>query len=447
MKYASVCDGIGAVHVAWKPLGWQCQWTSEIEPFPAAVVEQRFGYRNVGDMTQINTDDPAIRDIDLLVGGTPCQAFSVAGLRRSLNDERGNLTLVFVRLVQAIAPKWAVWENVPGVLSTKDNAFGCFLAGLVGEDEPLVPSLGAGTRWPDAGAVYGPEGAVAWRILDAQYFGLAQRRRRVFAVRCPRGGADPAKVLFECEGVRRDSAPSRQAGQGFAAGPANCLRGRSNASHRIDTDTYVPEVSLFLNAGGMGRLDSETETMIAHALTSRYDSSEDGCGRGVPIVTAFEWQRGATQNLEMQHDISPALIKNQTPAVAFDCKATDLQPGDIAPTAIAIRTAQTGSNGCGINEDGTAYTLDSAQQAVGQLAAPSRYSVRRLTPVECERLQGFPDNYTAITHRNKPAADGPRYKALGNSMAVPCMKWIGERIEMADQWGERTQTAAHNQNP
>lgn len=222
MRYASVCDGIGAAHIA-APKDWECAWVSEIEPFPSAVVEHHFKHKNVGDMTQIDLTDHVIRDIDLLVGGPPCQAFSIAGLRKSLADARGNLTLCYAKMIVDINPNYAVFENVPGILSTKDNAFGNFLSALVGEDEPLVPEPFPDKkywrldknkqwhcRWPDAGCVYGPEGAVAWRIFDAQYFGLAQRRRRVFAVRCPRNGSDPAKILFEFGGVRRDTQPSRE---------------------------------------------------------------------------------------------------------------------------------------------------------------------------------------------------------------------------------------------
>ena len=227
MKFGSVCSGIEAASVAWHPLGWQAAWFAEIEPFPCAVLAHHYpAVPNLGDMTTIakRVMTGEVEAPDVLAGGTPCQAFSVAGLRESLADERGNLTLKFVELADAIdfvrvrdgrPPAIVFWENVPGVLSTKDNAFGCFLAGLAGEDEPL---RAPGGKWANAGAVYGPARAIAWRTLDAQYFGLAQRRRRVFVVASARDGFDPATILFEWAGVRRDSAPSREAGKGIAGG-------------------------------------------------------------------------------------------------------------------------------------------------------------------------------------------------------------------------------------
>lgn len=210
MRYFSVCSGIEAATVAWEPLGWEAVAFSEIDKFPSKLLAYRYpSIPNLGDMTKINWEEWAGK-VDVFVGGTPCQAFSVAGARRSLEDERGNLTLEFVRAANVIRPRFVVWENVPGVLSTKDNAFGCFLAGLVGAQSPLLPTTKRG-RWPSSGMVIGPERSAAWRILDAQYFGLAQRRKRVFVVSCPRGGADPFQVLFEPVGLQRYSAPSRKA--------------------------------------------------------------------------------------------------------------------------------------------------------------------------------------------------------------------------------------------
>jgi len=193
MRYLSVCSGIEAVSVAVEPLGWEPIGFSEIEPFPSAVLKHHYpDVPNFGDFTAIDPAD--VVEADVLVGGTPCQAFSVAGLRGSLDDARGNLSLSFVRLADAIddlrlsggaEPLRILWENVPGVLSTKDNAFGCFLGALAGHGAAIVTP--DGKRWPDAGVVDGPRRVVAWRIIDAQYFGVAQRRRRVFVYAC--GGA------------------------------------------------------------------------------------------------------------------------------------------------------------------------------------------------------------------------------------------------------------------
>lgn len=223
-RYLSICSGIEAATTAWHHMGWTPAAFSEIEPFPCSVLAHHWPHvPNLGDMTKWESwDEGLMTSIELLVGGTPCQAFSYAGLRQSLDDARGNLTLTYVRIANQIdqirkqhgkPPITILWENVPGVLNTKDNAFGCFLGALSGEDGPLEPP---GGRWTDAGCVSGPERSVAWRCLDAQYVGLAQRRKRVFVV-ASAGTLRPEQVLFECEGLQRHSPPSREAGQGVAA--------------------------------------------------------------------------------------------------------------------------------------------------------------------------------------------------------------------------------------
>lgn len=337
MRYVSVCSGIEAATVAWHPLGWTPVAFAETAAFPSAVLRERFpGVPNLGDMAAI--DGRALRGrVDLLVGGTPCQSFSVQGNRRSLDDDRGRLTLAFVNLADDADPGFVLWENVPGVLSAKDNAFGCLLAGLAGEDEPLVPP---GGRWTHAGHVLGPRRAVAWRVLDAQHFALAQRRQRVFLVACPRSGADPRAVLFESGGGRRDRPPGGGEREAAAAAPGGGAGGRRAVAFRTSAN----------------------------------------CGA---------WETG---------DRVDALTTG-----------TD-------PTSHIL--VETGPDG--------------------------RPAARRLTPEEWERLQGFPPGHTRVRWRGRDEAacpDGPRYRAVGNSMAVGVVRWIGRRIAAAAAAAERGEAA------
>lgn len=293
MRFGSVCSGIEAASVAWHPLGWEAAWLSEIEPFPCAVLAHHYpNVPNLGDMTTLPERilSGEVEAPDLFCGGTPCQAFSVAGLRNSLGDARGNLSLTFVGIANAIdhvrsvrsdAPGIIFWENVPGVLSTKDNAFGCFLGALAGEDDPLVPP---GGKWTNAGCVYGPQRTVAWRVLDAQYFGVAQRRKRVFVVASARADFDPAAVLFEFDGMRRDTAPSREKGQGVAGTFKACASsgGWSNsvdhaAAGYMQPVAHAPEIARCIATREGSSQDWETTTMVAHTLRGEgFDASEDG---------------------------------------------------------------------------------------------------------------------------------------------------------------------------
>lgn len=474
MKYGSVCSGIEAASKAWEPLGWNPAWFSEIEPFPSAVLAHHWPeVTNLGDMTKI-ADAVRAGDVeapDVLVGGTPCQAFSIAGLREGLSDDRGQLTLSYVELANAIDAKRRergepesiiVWENVPGVLSSKDNAFGCFLAGLAGESSELQP---AGGKWTHAGCVSGPERFIAWRVLDAQFFGVAQRRRRVFIVASARKGFDPAAVLFELDCVRRDSAPSRGAGKATAGTTGSCVK---VGSHWDNPANPHPTLNQSHNIGGIGQSNQElfsqrgsgitiatSETVgcmsssgdtknkhgfgwgqqdwqsgycqpvitqsvngdIAHTLKAEgFDGSEDGTGRGTPIIAMAHGQGGA----EIKTDNSaPTLTCNhEAPIAAYGI------PGNWIGHA-----PENGGNATEPMHDVAPCLTVADRHGVAM-----SMSVRRLTPIECERLQGFPDNHTLISWRGKDAAecpDGPRYKAIGNSMAVPVMRWIGERIASA----------------
>lgn len=401
MIYASCCSGIEAASVAWKPLGWSPAWFSEIEPFCRALLEQRHpGVPNLGDMLAITED--ALRAqgaIDVLVGGTPCQSFSVAGLRAGLGDPRGNLALRFLQLAGVLRPRWVVWENVPGVLSSgAGRDFGSIVGALA--------ELGYG--W-------------SYRVVDAQYFGLAQRRARVFLVGHLGDWRPAAAVFLERSCLRGDSPPRREKGsevtqsltRGLGAGGADDNR----------AGFYIPDVSPAIKArdykGSSSDGDGDGAPLIAHALRAEgHDASEDGTGRGTPIVPVGGIERsnqGAGGNRgffgmdEAVVTLTRQMGESGIPAIAFAQNQRD-EVRDLRGLAGALPA-----------EPGMKQQTYLAQPITG---------VRRITPREAERLQGFPDDYTLVTYRGKPAADGPRYRALGNSMAVPCMRWIAERIEL-----------------
>ena len=319
--YLSVCSGICAPTVAWKPLGMSPVGFAEIEKFPSAVLAHH--YPDVPNLGDITADDfierAAALKPDGLVGGTPCQAFSVAGSRQSLDDDRGNLTLRFTELLHGCGCRWAVWENVPGVLSTKDNAFGCFLAGVIGAEKALVPSDGK-RRWNRAGAAYGPKAAAAWRVLDAQYFGLAQRRKRVFVViRVGATGFDPAKVLFECEGVRRDTPPSREAGQGTTPIlEAGARTGRSTTDARCGIGVGDEGDPMFtLQAGkqhGVHQWPAEVAPTIDCSFADKYGQDNQHIDGGAGMFVMAHGQAGA----EIVSDGDPSLTCNHEAPIVFD---------------------------------------------------------------------------------------------------------------------------------
>jgi DNA (cytosine-5)-methyltransferase 1 len=411
LRYLSLCSGIEAASTAWHSLGWEPVAFCEIDAFPSAVLAYHWPHvPNLKDMTKWRTwSDDMLAQVDILVGGTPCQAFSVAGLRNSLDDERGNLTLTYahildhidtVRASRGLPPCICLWENVPGVLSTKDNAFGCFLAGLAGEDDALVAPRG---KWTNAGYVSGPQRAIAWRTLDAQYFGVAQRRRRVFLVASAGDGFRPEEVLFEREGVRRDSPPSREAGEEITptirAGAANGSPGHGQRSGDSRDELIVP---CFWNG------EQVTQTLDA-VLAKGQTMPEKNRFPAVLVPTACAFGGDVARTLSARHDSSPCADRGMdVVAIAENMR------GEVRETEYA-----------------NALTKGGGKPGQGYPAARVAMQVRRLTPTECARLQGFPDDHTKIEWRGRleeDCPDGPQYKAYGNSMAVPCMAWLGRRI-------------------
>lgn len=448
MIYGSICSGIEAATVAWRGLGWRAAFLSEIEPFPRRLLA--YHYPDVplhGDFTTIKENE--YEPIDILCGGTPCQSFSVAGKRRGLDDPRGNLTLEFVALAKRLNARWLFWENVPGVLSQNGGAdFAEFIS--------LLAECGYG---------------VCWRVFDAKHFGIPQRRRRVFLVAYLGNWRPAAAVLFERESLRGDIAPRGEAGKEIAGTVTarTCRsRGADDAANGHFAVSEIQEPQGFDMQGfgkyGDGQAASTVKARdykdatdlvvnayvpdISRTLTAEgADGSFTADGRGMELIAFTKGDHGqdATANL------SPTLRKGgegggQQVAIAYDLQQitsatnrSNPQAGDPVHTLAASNAANAAvatfkigqgamAGGIGYSEE-TAPTLTAA--ASGTQKAPGLLQgmgVRRLTPRECERLQGFPDDYTLIDG----AADSPRYKAIGNSWAVPVVRWIGGRIETVD---------------
>ncbi len=504
MRGGTLFSGIGAPEVAMPWVDWR--WCAEIEPYPSAVLAARHPHsKNLGDVTGVDWNEVAREEpVDLIVFGSPCQSFSVAGKRLGLGDHRGNLALVALGVVQALRPRWFLFENVPGLLSSSGGRdFGAFLAAV--ED--------CGYGW-------------AFRVIDSQWFGVAQRRRRLFLAgyRDPVTGAGdwrpPATVLLEREslsghpparrGPRQEVARSLTASTGGASGkeqqlsfvsgdgrPLNPLCfGGGNTSGEIkvatclthhhsrqdfDTETFAVVGPLCAHSKEHGHAFGgqqavEAGHIVTHALTASYDASPDGTGRGVPLAL-HENQRGEVTTsgtagtlktgggkpgqgypavcypLDLRNagrdpdkrdavnrqgvgvgaegDAAPACTTGPVAGVAYSFQRRIGRSGRGQPSEVVPALAGAG-NGAGATSD--------ARPCVA--TAGPEYAVRRLTPRECERLQGFPDDYTLIEFKGKPASDGARYRALGNSMAVPVVAWIGQRIDLVDALlGDETEAA------
>lgn len=393
LTYGSVCSGIEAVSVAWRDLPFRPLWFSEIEKFPSAVLACHWpDIPNHGDMTLLasrvaNGDIPAP---DILVGGTPCQSFSINGMRRGLSDPRGQLALSYIQLADAIDAKRAeenkhaaiiLWENVPGVLSDATNAFGHFIAELAGADLPFQPgeppAQGKSAtfwrwsqkyghhipKWPRAGCVYGSGRNIVWRVLDSQHLGLGQRRKRLFVIAGAGTGFDPAEILFESE-----SLPGASVAGGGVRSP---VVARATAG----TD----------------------ETGISGSLYNKQRAGEYAPGIVSSTCNASDYKN--------THDLVVF------PVTCIAGNSIDRNFSDWHSLKLSQELS---------------YTLDTSHTAHGVI---TEYAVRRLMPVEYERLQGFPDEHTQIPWRGKPdSPDSLRYKALGNSMPVPVIRWLGERI-------------------
>lgn len=523
MIYGSLFSGIGAPECAWKDLGWEQAWCAEIDPFPCHVLAHRFGasrpemmpdpdeigiegsersarlnaieavknlpetgrLRNLGDVTRVEWD--AVRSIDLIVAGSPCQDFSVAGKRLGLDGPRGNMALRTIAIARRVRARWILFENVFGLLSNWSGAEdgdlepGCERQAV--ENSDFAAFLGA---LRDGGYLG------CWRVLDAQYAGVPQRRRRLFFVGYLGDWRYPAAVLFDRESLSRNSPPSREEGTRVAVNALKSSQGGSddndaqghrliaadiapppttnhygdhesregllvagtlNANHKSapgqngqdannglliaatleattgrsrgagtpismlafgGNNTSGPiDVATAVNAHGgpHGRLDFESETFIAHTLRGEgFDASEDGAGRGTPLIpVCFDTTQithPENRSNPQPGDPSHTLPQNgHPPAIAMHARQDSFSASQFPPPL-----------------DTDAFTV----------AALVGSSVRRLMPIECERLQGMPDDWTNVPYRGGQPADGPRYKAIGNSMARPLIEWIGSRLDRVE---------------
>jgi len=466
MRYLSVCSGIEAATVAWHHMGWEPVAFSEIEKFPGQVLKHHYpSVPNVGDMTKF--EEWNLESVELLVGGTPCQSFSVAGLRKGLDDPRGNLMLTYGAIAKRFKPKWLVWENVPGVLSSNGGRdFGTFLG--------MLAELGYG---------------FAYRVLDAQYFGVAQRRRRVFVVGCLGNWRNAAAVLFERDSLCGNPAPSREKGKGITAYAESSLAqyrpdkigGTLKASGGSETFvTWPAEICSTLNANFGSKLGLENQHINEGApmfVPATYEwHNQDSRIKPSEVATTLSCNADGREGNLVQiipYDLKQVTSKenHQLSRKVGDPCHTLAKENACGSAVVAIQgnligRDSGGPQGVGASDEGVMYTLTKADihgvaqpipidtmnhigrkdsHSFGDFepGAPSytltkghshavatNMAVRRLTPVECERLQGFPDNYTNI---RESCPDGPRYKALGNSMAVPVMRWIGERIQAVER--------------
>jgi DNA (cytosine-5)-methyltransferase 1 len=481
MRYLSLFAGIEAATVAWHGLGWTPVAFAEIDGMPCDLLASKFPHvPNLGDVSNItDAQIAALGPIDVVIGGSPCQDLSVAGKRGGLEGERSSLFHEQVRIFHAArtlcGARWCVWENVPGAFSSNRGRDFAAVVGTLAGCGIEVPREG----WGCEGVALGENGLVEWGMLDAQWFGLAQRRDRVFAVLDTGDWADRPPVLLEPESLRGDSAPRRETGQRVAAGTLRCTQGGSDVNHaragHLISDVAPPLTGAGNGTGGDRPPGTQVDTcecliperaralttetlLVTHALRADgFDASEDGTGRGTPLVpVAIAFDLSNVTSPDNRSNPQPgapchALHKTSDTVIAYPINADALrgEGSALTPSADAEgRVRQTGKGDAAplvafadvadpvaANQAKT-YTRDGSGNFRMSNVAHTSMQVRRLTPRECERLQGFPDDWTLIDRKGKPAADGPRYKALGNSMAVPVITWIGQRIERAHRWTE-----------
>ncbi len=431
LRYVSIFSGIDCASVAFLPLGWKPLAFSEVDSFACAVLAHHYpAVSNLGDMTQVDWAEFKGR-VDVVIGGPPCQAFSIVGARKSLGDRRGCLSLEYARVIHEIDPAFSITENVPAWLNTPDNAFGFCLAGLVGASRKLLPPDGT-RRWPSAGLVAGPRRTAAWRILDAQHFGLAQRRKRVFVVSCrARDRLNPGAVLFDRKSLPGNPAPGGKAGEADPSSSSSGADGGGRTKlNRLDVSGAV---SAKWSKGTGGPSGDECYNLVPVAF-----SCKDGGADAGPISPTLRAMPHHHSRMNGGGQVAVATMR-VSPTLRADGGA--LRPEKDTDAVIISYRPELASK---------TDRVDSPRNMTSQVM--SEWSVRRLTPREAERLMGLPDAYTLVPFgkggRHKDlaemarywnvsedeaahlAADSHRYRAIGNGMAVPVIRWIGRRIEM-----------------
>lgn len=395
MTLGSLFDGIGGWLLAARHAGVTPVWASEIEPFPCSVTARHFpDVRQLGDITQINPDE--IEPVDIVCAGSPCQDLSIAGKRKGLDGARSGLFRTAVELVRRMrlrtggrCPRFFVWENVPGAFSSNKGMDFRAVLEEIGQTEIPIPPNG---RWANAGLAELPQCQIAWRVLDAQYWGVPQRRRRIFLVAdFAAAGRCAGEILFEPEGVCGDPATGEGAGERTAGGTANGTRiavydmTHANEVMRPVKDGIVPTLNARMGTGG-------NQVPVVHAYciagnTIDRKIENGGNGKGILAETAY------TLNTIDRHAV----------AEIYGAESYCVGNGQINSASLQEKT---GALNCMHDQ---------------QIILTSR-TIRRLTPTECERLQGLPDGYT------EGGSDTARYKALGNGMAQPCADYVMRRI-------------------
>ena len=379
MRVATCFSGIGCPELAWQNLGWNFVWKSEIHPFASAVLRHHYSsFPNLGDIKNVHQYAKKIQakfgPVDLICGGSPCQSFSVAGLRRGLDDPRGNLMLTYLGVVSKFKPKWVVWENVPGVLSVDGGrAFATFITSL--------EELGY---------------EIAYRILDAQHFGVPQRRRRVFVVGYFGDWRRAAAVLFDRQSMSGNIKPGTETGP--ASSPA-AASGTGSDSSDFRRNIMAWNAKQSSTAGAIpGPVAPTLLTTTTNGIILFGDIWNGKVGNVSQTLQSHTTSYST-------HSI-PAVIRQKV-------FGPSRHPLSVQPTLSAFQQH---------------YDLDTEAFVVNE----SEITIRRITPLEAERRQGFPDGYTYVPYNRKMATDSPRYFVIGNSMARPVLEWIGNRIKFVD---------------